>query len=290
MLNDNVPLSRFSDSSDELERSRSIKQPRNSFDEEEWFPARVQQVLCIDSMPVIKYDVERIFDLAEDLVHDQYCGLTIIRDSQQIGSFVCLTTSQSIVVMKLADRYHVKHLKALLKKKEFTFFVMHGAMVADTLDNYGIRVRNFIDLTTFDIHIKLRTHFTERVPLRGKYYFSHVRESVRITPLNYRKLADKWLDVKIDICSADDYKSLESEDLDVRACNVIRKAAALTRAIGLRMWEHFDKLHQSRRDQIFAFGVRAPDDIIEAYRRGGEETWDHLAVRLNQCPSSSYFD
>lgn len=238
-------------------------------------PASFQKVLDVDVMPIITDDGEMFRHLIDDLLLDIFCGLTVIVEHRHDEPLVCLTTQHRIIVVKLGDRDQIKNLRAVLKRKEFTFFVMNGAKAADILRSYNIKVKNMLDLTTFDIHITLRTYFTERIPPRGKYFLSDIRECIKVKPLNYIKLAEKWLDIRLDKCSEDDFKLLAQDCFDACACDVIIKTAALTRALGIRMLEDFEKHSYARTNQILAFGARASDDAMEAFRRG-ENSWDCL--------------
>lgn len=289
MINDQMTLSRFSNSSDELEKERILKHSKNYVEEPIWFPLALQQVLEWKEeqpMPVIYYEKSHLEKLIRNLIMDQSCGITVIKRPQS-KPIVCFTTKQNIVVMDLCDNTHIDHMRSILKKGEFIFFVMHGTTTADLLKGHGIHIKNFVDLVTFDIHIRLRTHFLERAPVKGKYFLTYIHQDIKIEPADYKRLAEKWMDFRLDDNDGRDYSLLERQPFDIKAENVIRKSAALTRAIGNRMWDEFDKMHQSRKNQIFSLGIEATNVVMEEYRRTEDPSWDHLVTCLNQGTSNS---
>lgn len=259
-----------------------------------WFPQQVRTLLRLDDMEIINFLViplDKTF-ARDDLIDSQHIGLTLIKGSELI---VSLTSMKRIYLFGFRDEQHVKFLKKLFKKDDLIFHVYDGAKIGYLFDRYlNIRLSdypNMFDLISLDYQIRLDMTRKESDNVHtGNFTSERIAANGRPRQFNLEEMISKWFGTDLPNFEPqiEEREAIKILPYNTEAENYIRKEAALLRALGMELYESYEKMIDKKSEALLSFGIRASDDTRESYLRDNDNSFAHLCRYLSSCPNVDY--
>lgn len=247
----------------------------------EWMPTDLKAALSLDYIPITLYNSENEKEIKKNCYKSKQVGLTCVHKKSKF--LVCLTTQDNIYVINLDNDHERLLLKKMLLKQQdrrFNFYVYKGQEAARHLWRlYELDLETTVDLSTLDIFLSMRT-----LVLSGQIY-SYTIENLAPQRIRYRdrvSLAAHHLNVVIPYVTDVERESLlDLPSMTASAANCIRKMAATTRAVAVKILDKLDELIFMDSKHMYQFGIKASDEDMEAFNTQDERSYQRMRSRLD---------
>lgn len=224
------------------------------------------------SLQIIYLKDSTTFDqVANDLIGSNNIGLSLIHDNKENIIAICLTSKSAIYVISPDQTSQINLLKSLLSRNELRFYTANGLWDSQLLkSNFGIHLKNKIDLTAFHIQLTIMLHVQTKKCIDQDIDQKYILEKIRPEFMTYDQLVAKY---RLSNSRAFNYNCDEMGKL-------IQRKSMYVRDLAIKMEAEYYQLTHNPSQTIYSLALCADNANRIRYDNSKNDSFNELCYRL----------